>query len=595
MKNLKNAIRKDLWMVLLDIVAVNAAYYLTIFIRFFINGRLRNIADERYLPAFFRFAPFYTVLAILIFILFQLYGGNWKYAGIHDMNRIIIANLCTSAVMVAGSWLFVDRMPISYYVIGGFLQLLFTAAIRFAYRILKTEKNRITRKTTINVMIVGVGDNGRLVRKQLDEDATFAAKPVCYFTHRESEAGYAIDGLPVVSDIRGFREYIRRYQVGRVVMTDSIMPMDMRKKIKDICRENQVEVQDFSGILHANSNGDVSLQRLMELTSGEVEILADGQARTFESGEKALAALAGKHEVRSISAHDNRLAVELFSYKVQPLNLFYITNRPEVALIAEKYGVDRIWIDLETLGKEKRQPGLDTVKLCHTVKDAKIIKPLLKKAELLVRVNSWYDGSEEEINEVIDAGADIIMLPYFKTVKEVDNFLNVVNKRCKTTLLLETREAVDLVDEILKRDFDEIHIGLNDLCISYGLTFMFELLANGTVEMLCEKFKKAGIPYGFGGIAKLGYGLLPAEKIIMEHYRLGSTRAILSRSFCDSTKIEDVNEIDRVFRENLAQLREYELSMAGVTQEEFLRNKAEVVKAVDEIVAKIRRARGNEM
>ena len=56
MKNLKNAIRKDLWMVLLDIVAVNAAYYLTIFIRFFINGRLRNIADERYLPAFFRFA-----------------------------------------------------------------------------------------------------------------------------------------------------------------------------------------------------------------------------------------------------------------------------------------------------------------------------------------------------------------------------------------------------------------------------------------------------------------------------------------------------------------------------------------------------------
>ena len=36
------------------------------------------------------------------------------------------------------------------------------------------------------------------------------------------------------------------------------------------------------------------------------------------------------------------------------LKLMYITNRPDVALIAEKYGVDRIWIDLETLGKEER-------------------------------------------------------------------------------------------------------------------------------------------------------------------------------------------------------------------------------------------------
>jgi hypothetical protein len=56
--------------------------------------------------------------------------------------------------------------------------------------------------------------------------------------------------------------------------------------------------------------------------------------------------------------------------------------------------------------------------------------------------------------------------------------------------------------------FDEIHIGLNDLHLSYGMTFMFELLTNGTVEMLCNKFKESGIPYGFGGIAKIGEGIL---------------------------------------------------------------------------------------
>ena len=139
--------------------------------------------------------------------------------------------------------------------------------------------------------------------------------------------------------------------------------------------------------------------------------------------------------------------------------------------------------------------------------------------------------------------------------------------------------------------FDEIHIGLNDLHLSYGMTFMFELLSDGTVEKLCNKIKKYGIPYGFGGIAKLGEGMLHSERIIMEHYRLGSTRAILSRTFCDCSKITDINEIDKVFRENMEALREYELSMANTTQEEFVRNKVEIAKAVDEIVERINAVR----
>lgn len=277
------------------------------------------------------------------------------------------------------------------------------------------------------------------------------------------------------------------------------------------------------------------------------------------------------------------------------LNLMYITNNLDVALIAERYGVDRVWVDLETLGKDKRQKDLDTVKSHHTVEDIAIIKPHITKAEMLVRINTWYEGSEMEIENVIAAGADIIMLPYWKTVDEVKNFVSAVNGRCKTTLLLETKEAVDCIDEVLENgEFDEIHIGLNDLHLSYGMTFMFELLADGTVERLCQRFQSASIPYGFGGIAKLGDGLLPAEKIIMEHYRLGSTRAILSRTFCDNAKIDGIDEIDSVFKENMRALREYEYSMADITQEEFIKNKAEIIKAVDEIVTTIKRSRNNK-
>lgn len=271
------------------------------------------------------------------------------------------------------------------------------------------------------------------------------------------------------------------------------------------------------------------------------------------------------------------------------LKLMYITNDPEVALIAEKYGVDRIWIDLETLGKEERQKDMDTVKSEHTIEDIEKIKPLLSTSQMLVRVNPWNERSVEETNDVVNAGADIIMLPMWKDVDTVKNFLNCIDGRTKTTLLLETKEAVECIDEVLDLGgFDEIHIGLNDLHLSYGMTFMFELLADGTVDRLCSKFKEKGILYGFGGIAKLGAGLLPSEDVIMEHYRIGSTRAILSRSFCNANSIGDINEIDRLFSKNMKVIKEYEEQLINISDVELEKNRENIKKIVKKIVKSMR-------
>lgn len=271
------------------------------------------------------------------------------------------------------------------------------------------------------------------------------------------------------------------------------------------------------------------------------------------------------------------------------LKLMYITNDPEVVLIAEKYGVDRIWIDLETLGKEERQKDMDTVKSEHTIEDIEKIKPLLSTSQMLVRVNPWNERSVEEINDVVNAGADIIMLPMWKDVDTVKNFLNCIDGRTKTTLLLETKEAVECIDEVLDLGgFDEIHIGLNDLHLSYGMTFMFELLADGTVDRLCSKFKEKGILYGFGGIAKLGAGLLSSEDVIMEHYRIGSTRAILSRSFCNANSIGDINEIDRLFSKNMKVIKEYEEQLINISDVELEKNRENIKKIVKKIVKSMR-------
>lgn len=263
----------------------------------------------------------------------------------------------------------------------------------------------------------------------------------------------------------------------------------------------------------------------------------------------------------------------------------YITNNPKVAVIAENAGVDWIFLDLEVIGKAQRQAHLDTVISNHKVDDIPIIKKCLSKARLLVRVNPIYYGSETEINNVVDAGADIVMLPYFKTAAEVSSFLAMVKKRTKVCLLLETPEAVECVDNILDLPgINYIHIGLNDLHLGYNMKFMFELLADGTVEYLCGKFAAKGLNYGFGGVAKFGSGLLSAKTIIGEHIRLGSTQAILSRSFCNFKRVNDLREVDKVFKEGVKEIRQYEAKLREEDSDFFENNRLKLVKMVNKII-----------
>ncbi|MBR4880469.1 MAG: aldolase [Clostridia bacterium] len=247
------------------------------------------------------------------------------------------------------------------------------------------------------------------------------------------------------------------------------------------------------------------------------------------------------------------------------LKLMYITNRPEIAQIAENAGVDRIFVDMEYIGKSNRQGGMNTVQCRHTVEDVSELRGHITKSELMVRINPIHDAtaeytsSEEEIDAVIGAGADVVMLPYFKTADEVKRFVECVAGRATVFPLVETPEAAECLDEILEIDgIDEIHIGLNDMSLALGKKFMFELLCDGTVERICRKCRDKGITYGFGGIAALGKGMLPCEHVIMEHYRLGSQRAILSRSFCNCDIVTDIGEIKRIFETGLKEIREYE-------------------------------------
>ena len=299
-------------MVLFDIFAVNFAYFIALIIRFYVNFEINEWA-VRFIPAFRAFAPWYTVCCLVIFGVFKLYNSRWKYAGLNDLNRILLANLATFVVQVAGSVVFVLRMPVTYYVIGAVIQFCMIAASRLSYRLFLMERSRGRSRrnaTSIPVMTVGVGETSHLVRCHLENDGENAARPVCLLDFRGEEFGNMMEGLPVISGVDKLADAIQRYRVECVILADSTMPTDVRKAVREICGEMNVEVQDFAGFFQ-ESRGAVTLRNLMEYAKGEVELVVNGKSQSFANGEQAVMSVTGKYVVKSVAAHENRLVVEL--------------------------------------------------------------------------------------------------------------------------------------------------------------------------------------------------------------------------------------------------------------------------------------------
>ncbi len=259
-----------------------------------------------------------------------------------------------------------------------------------------------------------------------------------------------------------------------------------------------------------------------------------------------------------------------------------IENNIDLIKFYEQVGIDRIFLDLEVLGKQKRQGHLDTViSFNHSISDISRIKPVLSNSKLLVRINPINNNTKDEIERCILDGADIIMLPMFKTAKEVEYFIKLINGRVKTCLLLETAEAMCRIDDVLLiNGIDEIHIGLNDLHLSLKLEFMFELLTGGIIEYLIKKIQNSGIRYGIGGIATCDGGLIKGKMILGEYARLGSSQVILSRVF---KQIVENNRDD--FVRELNALKDSFLMWRGASANELEKNKLLLKDAVFHIVS----------
>lgn len=301
----------SLGLLLYDALAVNAAYFLALWLRY--DMRYSAIPPE-YLAAFLRFAPVYTAVCLAVFFLLRLYNSLWRFASFNELARSLGATAITCVFHWVGMNAFVCRMPVAYYVIGALGQFLMVTAIRFAYRFIRllSASRRRNARAVHNAMIIGAGAAGQAVLRELKTSEAADAVPRCIIDDDPNKWGRTIDGVPVVGGREVIAETAERYGVDQILIAIPTLSMQERGRLLTLCSETGCQLKTLPA-LYQLANGEVSLNKLRPVAVEDLlgrppisvemgEIFAQIQGRTIlvTGGGGSI----GSELCRQIAAHD---------------------------------------------------------------------------------------------------------------------------------------------------------------------------------------------------------------------------------------------------------------------------------------------------
>ena len=190
----------------------------------------------------------------------------------------------------------------------------------------------------------------------------------------------------------------------------------------------------------------------------------------------------------------------------------------------------------------------------------------------------------------VTRGADSIMLPMFRTTDELARFFDILGGRVEALPLFETNDALRAMPEIVdKLPLTNVHIGLNDLHLDMGLDFIFEPIANGMLEAPCEVLREHDITFGIGGIARSREGIVSPDYLIGEHVRLGSSAAIISRTFHRKAQSLPELQANMNFPNELAKLRDIYAAFKLQSADALEQNRKETCNRINDVRALLRK------
>ena len=249
-------------LMLYDVVAVNLAYFLALWIRF--DCKFSSI-DERYLKNYIHFTAIYTVFCLGVFWALHLYKSIWRYASFTELMRVLTSSFLTAVFHAVAITLLFGRMPASYYLFGALIQFLLIIGVRFSYRFILLERSRRSISRSADpTMLIGAGSAGQMILRDIIRAKETDLDVKCIIDDNPNKRNRYLEGVPIVGGREDILVSVEKYRIKKILVAIPSASAEDQREILNICNETGCELKMLPGIYQL-VNGEISVDKMRDV------------------------------------------------------------------------------------------------------------------------------------------------------------------------------------------------------------------------------------------------------------------------------------------------------------------------------------------
>ena len=356
--NMKKIVRVAV-LLLADLVLINLAQFLALFIRF--EFSMAALVESGFLESVISFAPVYSLLCIFIFAFFGLYNSLWAYVSMKEAMHAGLAAVITGLLQYFLMTVLKLSVPRSFPVMNILLLAFFIVVERFAYRLVRTIYQEHGYDRRVRTMLIGAGAGGDLVIRELSTSPQSHNRIVCIIDDKRKKHGMQLAGIPVVGGRDKIIDAVKRYRVSEIIFAIPSCSHSQRREILNICQSTGCSIKTLPGLVDI-ANGKVTVQKLRKV---DIEDLLGRDSVSVNSGE------IGEHirgKTVLVTGGGGSIGSELCRQVAK--------NQPRRLVIFDIYENNAYAIQQELL---RTCPGLDLVVLIGSVRDKKRVRMIFEQ------------------------------------------------------------------------------------------------------------------------------------------------------------------------------------------------------------------------
>ena len=247
-----------------DFIAVCGSYFLALWFRF--DGEYSAIQPQ-YLDAYARFILPCAVASVIIFLCFRMYNSMWRFASFTEFVRTIAGSFVSSLLHTVLITAIVQRMPVSYYILGAIFQVILLLGIRFSFRFIQILKRRSENAEAVKkrIMMIGAGNAAQSILREMSRAKEVTDKVVCIIDDNPNKWRRYMDGIPIVGGREEILKAAEEYRVDEIFLAIPSASVQTKRDLLAICNETGCKLKQLPG-MYQLVNGDIAVSAMKEVS-----------------------------------------------------------------------------------------------------------------------------------------------------------------------------------------------------------------------------------------------------------------------------------------------------------------------------------------